>query len=439
MNAWKKSVLILLLTLIMLSGCLSDGNIEDQGTRPVSNDGGRVTQINDLIRNADTAVNDAFQANLDKDFDGARKKSLEAKSKLKEIRDLMDETGLSSEENEHLATFIEYEQRWSTLLYKTANIDEAAHKTMQSLDEGARFEDIVPNLELLQRGYQENAHDWRDFADYVNSLKGFREEQGISDENVMVLYDLADSTEALATEMGLIIDDYKVKTPEYTSVSEREIKPSSEPEEPTGIMTEELARFFDGFDTNNDNKLSIGEAQEFYYWVENNIQYRYDFEGEPEPVVGTAVGDGRPGSDYRQKPAETLKESAGDCEDMSTLEQAFYRYFGIDAYVVGVNAEEPDVLDHAAAIVWIADKTDLFRNMLGDLVYYEIGEEATDIYGDPIRPGVYMLVDNAYSGALGYLSGGLKPGTFRIHCAIPLERGYDDWGSVVNSCGVPMD
>jgi hypothetical protein len=33
-------------------------------------------------------------------------------------------------------------------------------------------------------------------------------------------------------------------------------------------------------------------------------------------------------------------------------------------------------VDHAVAIVWIADKVELFRNTLGNLVYYEIGEGA---------------------------------------------------------------
>lgn len=98
------------------------------------------------------------------------------------------------------------------------------------------------------------------------------------------------------------------------------------------------------------------------------------------------------------------------------------------------------MLDHAAAIVWIADKVELFGNTLGDLVYYEIGEGVKDIYGNPVRPGFYMLVDNAYSNALGCLSGGLEPGTFRIHCIIPLERGYgEEWFKILSACGVPMD
>jgi hypothetical protein len=51
-----------------------------------------------------------------------------------------------------------------------------------------------------------------------------------------------------------------------------------------------------------------------------------------------------------------------------------------------------------------------------------------------------MIVDNSYSGALGYISGGTDRNTFTIHCIIPLERGYgDEWPGIVERCVVRMD
>lgn len=72
--------------------------------------------------------------------------------------------------------------------------------------------------------------------------------------------------------------------------------------------------------------------------------------------------------------------------------------------------------------------------------YYEFQDGNTDIYGNQMTPGVYMLVDNAYSDAYSYLSNGLEPDAFEIYCAIPLENGYDDeWYAAIAYCGVPMD
>ena len=69
------------------------------------------------------------------------------------------------------------------------------------------------------------------------------------------------------------------------------------------------------------------------------------------PVVGSIVGDNRSGRDYRQTLNETYQERYGDCEDMATLELAFYNHFNVEAYVVGVNAASAESIDHAATIV----------------------------------------------------------------------------------------
>jgi|Deesub1362A_J573_1020465.scaffolds.fasta_scaffold06276_2 hypothetical protein len=125
---------------------------------------------------------------------------------------------------------------------------------------------------------------------------------------------------------------------------------------------------------------------------------------------------------------------------MATLEQAFYTHFEIEAHVVRVNALDTNAIDHAATMVRISGHLDEFRRILGDIVSYEIGEGVKDVYGNPVTPGIYMLVDNSYSDVFGSLSGGLQPGTFRIHSLIPLERGYAaECSRVVSTCAIAMD
>lgn len=205
---------------------------------------------------------------------------------------------------------------------------------------------------------------------------------------------------------------------------------------PKDFIPQEIADVFNQFDLNNDGVLSIEEGAVFYYWVENNIQYRYDDEQETNPLPGTLVGDGREGADYRQTPLETLEELAGDCEDMATLEVAFYTYWGIPAYVAGVNADDPKYTDHAVAIVQIDNSLQDFVNLLGDLMYWEFkpGEEIRTWKIETIPAGFYMLVDNAYSDDFGYLTNGVQEGRFNIHDLVSLESPYDQqWNEFVEA------
>lgn len=206
------------------------------------------------------------------------------------------------------------------------------------------------------------------------------------------------------------------------------------------LVSDKLAQWFEGFDTNKDGRLQLGEAKNFYYWVEENIAYRYDSEnlstvtGVEKQSRFITNGDGRSGNDYRQTPNETFGERAGDCEDMATLEVSFYNHFGIEAYVVGVNSNNPDELDHAVAIVRMEDFQDELVNST-DLLVYSIGNGMTDVYGNPISLGTYLIIDNAYSDNFGYLDHGPKPNTFEVWCFIPLEKGYHgEWHSVVSRC-----
>ncbi|MCL0042037.1 hypothetical protein M1N12_03140 [Peptococcaceae bacterium] len=178
---------------------------------------------------------------------------------------------------------------------------------------------------------------------------------------------------------------------------------------PEGIIPPDLAHFFDGFDIDKNGKIDLGEAHDFFYWVEDNIKYRWDDEKGADAEPGDLIGDNRPGVEYWQTPYETWLERAGDCEDMAILQVAFYNYFGIPAYMADVNAEA-EVVDHAIAIVRISSTPAELIEFLGDLVYYEI------------EGNYYMLVDNAYSNAFGYLCGGLAEGQFILHEIYTLEE-----------------
>jgi hypothetical protein len=204
----------------------------------------------------------------------------------------------------------------------------------------------------------------------------------------------------------------------------------------SALVSDELIQFFESFDANNDDALQFSEAESFFYWVEENVTYRSDDESilTIVPGVKSISGDGRDGIDYRQTPVETFKERAGDCEDMATLAIAFFKHFGIEAYLAGVNAKYPNQLDHAVAIVRMEDFADepvSYMRLLG----YSIDDGTIDVYGNSISAGTYLLLDNAYSDTFGYLSDGFEPDTFMAQCFIPLEKGYrNEWNAVVSRC-----
>lgn len=155
------------------------------------------------------------------------------------------------------------------------------------------------------------------------------------------------------------------------------------------IVPPSVAAIFDKYKNN-----AIG----FYEWVETNIKYRED------------TKDPYSGNEYWQSPYETIKDRAGDCEDMAILECAYYRYLGYEAYIAAVNTEL-NFPDHAICIVKIRSPKE-FLPILGKVDYYKIGDE------------YYLLVDNAYSDDFGYLTGGLMPKKFVIKKLFTLEEAY---------------
>ncbi|MBE8539725.1 transglutaminase-like domain-containing protein [Geoglobus acetivorans] len=425
---------IYLLFALLLLSSFTFGCSDEVSQRDVQESADRIAG---MVRAADMGVEESMQALVNGNYDGARSSAIKAKEHVGEARKVYGEVEpyLSEEDAELLSTLIEYEDRWATLSYKTANVREIGSSILdQMIEEDAEL--TLPKVELLERAYRENADDWNELADFLNANLNTLQKAGIGTEEVEIIYALSNSTYQLANSLSEYKDILKTQAEGYTPVAERELMSAENTE--SGFISKSVADFFESFDADKNGKLSIGEAQEFFYWVENNVAYRYDDEEAENTIVGLEVGDGREGKDYRQTPVETLSEKAGDCEDMATLEVAFYRYFGIDAYVVGVDTSTPGLVDHAAAIVKIGDDAEVFKKTLGNLLYYEL-ENVRDVYGNVISPGVYMIVDNSYSGAYGYISGGVEEGTFTIYCVIPLERGYgEEWSGIVEKC-VSMD
>lgn len=196
---------------------------------------------------------------------------------------------------------------------------------------------------------------------------------------------------------------------EYRAPEERVVPGRGSSETPY-TYSEELLTHFESFDANGDGQLDIVEAETFYTWVEENIDYRYDDEDTPDPFPGLAVGDGRPGIHYQQTPDETFREGAGDCEDQNTLEVAFYNHWNITAYQALVNAETDVGIDHAIAIVYAGETLEDLEELLGRYHYYRFEED--NHWG--IQAGYYFIVDNTYSDDFGWISGGIEPGKFEI-------------------------
>ncbi len=123
---------------------------------------------------------------------------------------------------------------------------------------------------------------------------------------------------------------------------------------------------------------------------------------------------------------------------MATLQVAFYRFWGIPAFVAGVNAEDPQFLDHAVAIVYIGETPEEYQELLGDMVSWEFAEGETIPIGYGIEEfpsGSYMLVDNAYSDTFGALTDGLPENKFEIYCIAPDDAPYDDaWDEFLEDC-----
>ena len=278
---------------------------------------------------------------------------------------------------------------------------------------------ILPEMEIFADSSRKLADDLGklaaklDFAIKVNPavrewfdlrVKGWGLGLETMEEYIDILEGYVQIMENVAGEYEIAIQDSIVYfNLVHVSVDEREIPllveiPPVLPE----VIPPDLAQFFEGFDADGDGKIDLGEAGDFFYWMKNNILYRWDDEYDPEAMPGDLVGDGRPGPEYWQTPYETWIERAGDCEDMAILNVDFYNYFEISAYVATVSTKPNGELDHAICVGLMGGSPEEFAELLGELVYYEFED------------GYYMLVDPAYSEVFGYLHQGLERGAFEM-------------------------
>jgi hypothetical protein len=268
---------------------------------------------------------------------------------------------------------------------------------------------ILPQLELALTSFNNLIYNHHQILDTLQRL--YEQDPGTSEKWGLTPDYIADYQKFVTTSedfLDLFRKDYEnIMTyyKEYTPIKQKNIKASSEIQDrlmALGIIPSDLASFFDQFDEDGNGEISLGEGEKFFYWVEKNIKYRYDDENSKEGfqrlragwITQEQLGDGRPGSNYWQKPYETFKEGYGDCEDMGILETAFYNYFGIEAYVAMVSVKQHGIIDHALCIVKIGDNLDEFTKYLGRLNYYKLNGK------------YFMMVDNAYSDNYGYISGG---------------------------------
>ena len=169
------------------------------------------------------------------------------------------------------------------------------------------------------------------------------------------------------------------------------------------LLSTELMTFFESFDEDMSFNISITEAETFYYWIENNIQYRYDDENEQDPAPGSLVGDGREGDEYWQTPEETYVERAGDCEDTAILYLAFLNFWNISSYLAIVDVDADGIVDHAVTLFYAGDNIDEYTEYLGTVDYYVIDGHN------------YVMVDNAYSDKFGYISTEITKNQFDIY------------------------
>jgi hypothetical protein len=279
-----------------------------------------------------------------------------------------------------------------------------AYDELTRLLDGDINERLITTFELHIRRTEELSDRWHNYANKLEFIQRTQPDFGITDTEISDAREFASISEEVAKEDHISLNELKAAMPDYIPIDDRVLPIVVDiPPIPENIIPLDLATFFNEFDRDGNGELDIGEAQDFFYWVEDNIVYRWDGEEDyllPDFFPGYPVGDGRPDGQYSQTPYETWSEGMGDCEDMAILQVAFFNHFGISAYMATVATRPNGVMDHAIAVVYIAESVEEFADLLGGIVYYDLNGR------------YYMLVDNAYSDAFGDLSLGLERGAF---------------------------
>lgn len=84
----------------------------------------------------------------------------------------------------------------------------------------------------------------------------------------------------------------------------------------------------------------VGQAAAVLDWVGNNVCYVFD------PM----------GVELVQEPLLTLREGAGDCDDMTCLTASLWGALGIDAALQAVATAAPSAFDHVYGFAGIGDR-----------------------------------------------------------------------------------
>lgn len=235
----------------------------------------------------------------------------------------------------------------------------------------------------------------------------------------------AERVQARNEAWAVHVETATVETAFTHAPDEREAMGEDEAEELAAYSPPRVHELFASFDADGDEELDPEEAVAFYEWVETHVDYRYDGEDAEPEIEGTAVGDGREGTDYQQSPLETVDERFGDCEDTSVLHLAFYEHWGQTAYLGLTNTEKGDGITHATTLVRVDD---LHAYPEPEAGFHAYTFEADNEHG--VEPGTYLIVDNTYSDTYGTISGGVDEGTFEIQGLETLAESMqlsDDW------------
>lgn len=384
--------IVVIASVVMFSGCVEE-DYEDMAFED---------KIFEELSKADTELIIAYDA-IDKgDYGVAIQKAYDARSFVDTAYRHYMESGelFTDEEKVNYKTIFEIYRCEYELVIRTSKwmrtIEELDQETEKIVDDEDAMR-ILPKMEVFARSSRELAKDWRGYADKIDFViktnPAVNEYLNFTTDDISNAKERASILDETAQGLDSVVLEIRAEiATEYVPFPERDIPEIVEiPTVPTEIIPSDLARFFDGFDIDRSGDIDLGEAENFYYWVEHNVIYRYDDENEQNPEPGTLVGDGRSGPEYWQTPYETWTEGAGDCEDMAILETAFYNYFGIAAYIATVNAIDPEYSDHAICIALMGDTPEEFADLLGELCFYEFED------------GCYMIADNAYSDTFGTL------------------------------------
>jgi hypothetical protein len=150
---------------------------------------------------------------------------------------------------------------------------------------------------------------------------------------------------------GQIIEDLTLT---FKTLDEeiREVKTGINTEKKPYAVSDKLKKRFASFDSNKDGKLSEGERQDWWDWVEEHVNR------VPDEF-----------SDYTKTPDETVNEGGGDCEDMAVLNAEFYKSHDYEVQILYVATDKVGAYkgkrDHALTRVKIADEWMVVDNAAG--------------------------------------------------------------------------